>query len=105
VIIRISASRVDDPRSETWWNQARRSAERGEAPHGIGQVVMDEAFTHVDVFVSESSEVWRWAERFENWKVDGRAQLSSEPLESTKSEAVSARPEQLRAFPAMRKQR
>ena len=104
MIIRISASRVDDPKSGTWWALARRSAERGDAPHGIGQVVMDDAFTHVDVFASESGEVWRWAESFEGWCIGGKTQLTSEPLDSTKSEAVRARPDQLRAFPAMRKQ-
>jgi hypothetical protein len=106
MIIRISDARIPgDPGSKAWWNEARRSAARGEAPHGIALLVLDSSITHIDVFVSESGEVWRWAEQFEGWTVDGRTQLKSEPLESQRSAASEATASQLRGFPSMRHQR
>ena len=106
MIIRISDARIPgEPGSKAWWEKARQSAAQGDAPHGVGHLVLDSSITHIDVFVSESAEVWRWAEQFEGWTVDGQTQLKSEPLESQRSAASDASASQLRAFPAMRHQR
>lgn len=106
MIIRISDARIPrDAASKKWWDEAKRNAARGEAPHGVGQLVLDSSITHIDVFVSESGEVWRWAEQFEGWTIGGRTQLTAEPLESQRSTASDASASQLREFPAMRHQR
>ncbi len=84
--------------SSRWWVDARRSAELGRAPHGIHQLILDSRVTHVDVFATEVSAVWKWAEQFEGWMHEGRKQLASEPLESQKSTAVHLPDESLVAF-------
>jgi hypothetical protein len=99
MIIRITDARTNGyAGSPTWWAQARKSAEMGRAPHGIHQLVLDKRVTHVDVFATEVSAVWQWAEQFEGWVHEGRKQLASEPMESQKSAAVHLPDESLIAF-------
>jgi hypothetical protein len=98
VIIRITDGRAPgDPGSPAWWAQARKSAAAGRAPHGVNQLVLDSDVSHVDVFATEVSEVWRWAEQFPGWIHNGRKQLKGEPLDSLKSTAAPMTPERLRA--------
>ncbi len=99
MIIRISDARQRGiAGSEGWWAAARASAIRGEAPHGIHQLMLEPHVTHVDVFVTEVGEVWRWAERFDGWLHEGRKQLFSEPLASTESNAIHVSDDSLREF-------
>lgn len=99
MIIRISDARDRGAKgSPLWWAAARMSATRGEAPHGIHQLILDPAVKHVDVFVTEVAEVWKWAERFDGWVFDGRKQLLSEPMDSRESAATHVSDDSLREF-------
>lgn len=99
MIIRITDARAEGERgSVAWWLRAREAAARGGAPHGINQLLLDPSVTHVDVFATEVSEVWRWAEQFDGWILDGRKQLAGEPLDSRESRAPHVSDESLRGF-------
>ncbi|MGH2608077.1 MAG: hypothetical protein ACRDHF_03220 [Tepidiformaceae bacterium] len=99
MIIRISDGRAEGERgSVVWWLQARESAARGRAPHGINQLILDPSVTHVDVFATEVSEVWGWAEQLDGWIFNGRKQLTGEPLDSRESRAPHVSDESLRGF-------
>jgi hypothetical protein len=103
MIIRIRDARTASyAGSPTWWPKARESAARGRAPHGIHQLVLDSKVTHVDVFATEVSEVWRWAEQFDGWVYEGKRQLWSEPLDSTQSTAAPLPDESLIFFRGQR---
>ncbi|HSE46023.1 MAG TPA: hypothetical protein VLA89_11925 [Gemmatimonadales bacterium] len=99
MIIRIRDAREPgETGSVAWWTRARESAARGRAPHGIHQLLLDQSVTHVDVFATEVSEVWRWAEQFDGWVFNGRKQLKGEPLDSRESRAPHVSDDSLRAF-------
>jgi hypothetical protein len=98
VIIRISSARDENYKgSPQWWSAAKRAAAAGRAPHGLHQLLLDERVTHVDVFPTEVSAVWDWCASFDGWVFEGRKQLKSEPLDSTKSSAVHLPDESLDA--------
>ncbi len=99
MIIRISDVRDESYRgSSTWWALARKSAAAGRAPHGVHQLLLDENVTHVDVFPTEVTAVWKWAEQFEGWVHEGRKQLKGEPFDSRQSSAVHLADENLIAL-------
>ena len=99
MIIRITDAREQgEMGSVAWWTRARENAARGGAPHGIHQLLLDSSVTHVDVFATEVTEVWRWAEQFDGWVFNGRKQLKGEPLDSRESTAPHVSDESLRAF-------
>ena len=103
MIIRIRAARDSTyTGSSTWWRLAKDNAARGRAPHGVHQLLLDERVTHVDVFPTEVTEVWKWAEQFDGWVHEGRKQLVREPLDSTKSTAVLLPDDSLIAFRGQR---
>jgi hypothetical protein len=86
MIIRMSDARAPgDEGSARWWELARQSAMKGQAPHGIHQLLLDPDVKHVDVFPTEVTQVWDWAAQFEGWVHDGKKQLKGVPHESIES--------------------
>jgi hypothetical protein len=72
---------------DTWWNAARASAMREGAPHGLHQLLLDPAVTHVDVFPTEKAQLWQWAERIPGWSGASGPALTATPFDSTSSNA------------------